>query len=194
MLVKKLWLNFDDVPKQGSQFFTSDRYVCTSKTKTLRIKQPTVDLLCKDGGLWTTNPVNEVRHSDSHATMKMEEGVVYKFTVCSVINDENGLILKHLVVRLVKYRPNSPEIVKRSFIATISNKSVSNIVYNLIRKTQALLGGNFIMSVGARRFQKIGNMELDKYSYIVIDPNLDTTRIKDSKRRTRILTTTVTQA
>ncbi len=190
MIVRKLWTSYEDMIKDGTQKIESDGYVCIGSYKTVRMKTPTVDLICKEGKLCATDATKTVIYGDSHPDM-IENGV-YEMTVTS---DQVGnyVTLSNPTRRLVKEVSNPPDVVSRSFASSFK-ESNSTILYDIVSmsfkmrrmiydmaKSQALGYRRVIISVGTGRFQEINDMGLDTFSYIVVDPVIDTSRL--DKRR-----------
>ncbi|KAI3536025.1 kinesin motor domain-containing protein [Colletotrichum filicis] len=72
--------------------------------------------------------------------------------------------------RLVKYRPNTPEMIRRYFMAAVSDKT-------------------YQLSCGRRilKFQELKNLDPRNRSYMVVDLNVNTSRLLAQKTRLRIL-------
>ncbi|UQC76849.1 uncharacterized protein CLUP02_18364 [Colletotrichum lupini] len=66
-----------------------------------------------------------------------------------------------------KGRPNTPEMIRRYILAAVSNKNVSTILYNV--------------------FQELKNLDPRNRSYMVVDLNVNTSRLLAQKTRLRIL-------
>lgn len=190
MTVRKLWNSYQDMMQDRSHKISSDGYVCIGKNKTVRMKIPTVDLLCKDQQLCSTDATKTVIYGQAHPDM-IENGV-YELTV-TAHKTLDIVTLSKPVRRLIKELPNPPDVVSRSFVSSFKETnstilydvvSVSfkmrRMVYNLA-KSHAMSYRRVILSVGTGRFQEINEMDLKNFSYIVVDPEIDTERIKNRK-------------
>jgi hypothetical protein len=197
MIVRKSWNSVRDVSPIKYSSMEADGIVCVTKSRTLRMKVPTVDLMYRDGKMYASEVGNMVAISEGHESMT--NGAIYEMTVKRG-TDDNTIEMSNPTMRLIKNRPNNTDIIRRAFTSVIADTSISTILYDVtimsfkmrkrtyeMAQTNASMGRHVIVSFGAGRFQEINEMALDKFSYIAIDPNIDIGRIKRNRFVKRIV-------
>ncbi|KAK7435478.1 hypothetical protein Landi51_13017 [Colletotrichum acutatum] len=84
--------------------------------------------------------------------------------------------------RLVKCRPNTTKMIRRSFMAVVSDGNVWTGLYDF-----AASGREFIVSAGMLKFQELEITHLSNHPYMVADSNINTSRLLEQKFTVRIL-------
>lgn len=120
MIVRKLWNSIGNMIVDKTHKIDSDGYVCIGKMKTVRIKTPTVDLMCTDGDLYATDAVKTVAYEKSHPDML--GGGVYEMTFTAKA-DEDKVIPSNPITRLIKQMFNPPDVVSRSFASSFKDSN-----------------------------------------------------------------------
>ncbi|KAM3497497.1 hypothetical protein MY10362_009158 [Beauveria mimosiformis] len=197
MIIRKAWNSIMTMPKNVSSSMESDGVVCVTNSRTLRLKEPTIDLLYKNKNMYATEVGKLVAITKGHKSMM--ENSVYEMSV-NKQKGSNSITLSHPVRRLVKKRPNNTDIIRRAFMSVLTDTKISTILYDVttmsfkmrkrvyeMAQSNASMSRKVIITFGAGRFQEINEMKLDEYSYIAIDPVIDTTRLNKWKRPLRIL-------
>ncbi|KAK1506589.1 uncharacterized protein CCOS01_16448 [Colletotrichum costaricense] len=162
------------------------------------MKLPTLDKVSESGLLRTIDPVIQVSYAKAgKSTMK---GVVIKLTM-SKHEFGNSVTLCNPVPRLVNHRPNTTEMIRRYILAAVSNKNVSTILYNVVStsiemrkissncaKSQGASGRKVIHCLcGNPKVPGAQNSDPRNRSYMVVDLNVNTSRLLAQKTRLRIL-------
>lgn len=127
------------------------------------------------------------------------KGVVIKLTM-SKHEFGNSVTLCNPVPRLIKYRPNTPEMFRRSFMASVGHKNISTILYDVVSisiemrkivynftKGQATSGRKVLVFAGVLRSQELGSIDVRNLPYMVVDSNINTSRLLAQKTGVRIL-------
>ena len=175
----KFQLEMEPVPNDG--------IVLTNKFKTMRLKQPTVDLICMDGKLNAIENGIMTPLVNAHGTM--ETDVVYEMDVVKGQNDNEIMLVKPRQ-RLSKKLPNSMDVVRRAIASASTSElvdtsllditsmsfSMRKRVYEMAR-SRATSTRKVIVVFGAGRFQEWKEMKHEGFSYIAIDPEIDTTDV-----------------
>lgn len=175
----------------------NDGVVLVNELRTLRLKQPTVDLVYMSGKMHASD--NGVMVPVGDGDQNMEEGVIYEM---DLIKDKitNTITMIKPRPRIAKRIPNSMDVVKRAVASTSRDPlvdaalldltsmsfSMRDRVYTMAR-TKASMNRKVIVTFGIGRFQEWRQMMVDNMSYIAIDPNLDVTMIEKKMRRVSIM-------
>ncbi|KAI9048018.1 hypothetical protein LZ554_007816 [Drepanopeziza brunnea f. sp. 'monogermtubi'] len=128
MIIRKSWPEYSVMPKNPVSSLPSDGVVCVTEFRTLKLKEPTVDLICKDGLLNMSYDGRMVPVAVACAAIKQD--TVYELSVCPS-DDDSTVVLSKEVSRTVKKRPNQSDIVKRAFISVSTNVSNSTVLYDI---------------------------------------------------------------
>jgi hypothetical protein len=175
----------------------SDGVVLTNKFKTLRLKQPTADLMYMDGKLNAIENgiMTEVLDGDPN----MEEETIYELDV--VKNKDTGTItLMRPRERPLKKLPNNMDVVRRAISSasadvntnttlldiTAMSFSMRERVY-LMAEAKASENMNVVVNFGVGRFQEWKLMLSRDCSYIAIDPEIDYTDQEKRMKTVRLL-------
>ncbi|KAI8710943.1 hypothetical protein NCS52_01523200 [Fusarium sp. LHS14.1] len=183
MIIKRSWKSVEQMPPNPRMSMESDGMVYMTKSRTLRLKVPTIDFLYRNGRVHESMP----------------EDVIYEMTVTKG-PDRNIIVLSNLTMRLIKKTSNNADIIRRAFRSVMTDSSVSSILCDVtnmsfkmrkriyeMAQTDTSMGRHVIVSFSAGRFQEINNMMLDKFSFIAIDPNIDITRLKKLRNVKRLV-------
>lgn len=197
MVIRKSWSEYSLMPKSPVTSLPSDGVVCVTEFRTLRLKEPTVDLICKDGILNMSHDGKMIPVALASTAMKQD--TVYEFSVSPGV-DDSTVVLSKGVSRTVKKRPNQSDIVRRAFVSVSRNVSNSTVLYDITSMSFKMRNRVYedaqsfststrrvIVMFGAGRFQEINEMRTDNYSYIAIDPNIDVNNISKRMKRLRIV-------
>jgi hypothetical protein len=146
----------------------------------------TVDLIRKDKILCTIDMTMRVEYGSAHAGMT--EGSVYEMTVC-YDQDRKLTTFVNPVKRLAKKNSKSPEIIRKAIMAAKTTSKESTILYDITAmsmqmgqmiyksaKAQASSSRKVIVSAGTGRLWELREMEMEKFSYILIDPEVHLVR------------------
>lgn len=165
----------------------SDGVVLVNEFRTMRLKQPTVDLIYLDGKLCTSD--NGVMVPVANGNPNMEENMIYEM---DVVKDElgDGVVIINPRDRVAKKVPNSMEVVKRAIASTRKDPLVDAALLDLtsmsfsmrervytMAQAKASKTKKVIVTFGVGRFQEWRQMMVDNMSYIAIDPEIDTTML-----------------
>lgn len=197
MIVRRRWNKISNMPTNPISRLQNDGIVCVSGFRTLRLKEPTIDLLFSNGLLYMSD--NGKRVAVSHGHGLMSNNSVYEFTV--IRSDQPNLVkIINPVKRLIKKSPNNSDIIRRAFMSVSEDANVSMILYDItsmsfamrsrtyqMAQTIASAGRKVIVTFGVGRFQEMNEMRLNNFSYIAIDPDLDISNLKKRMKRTRIV-------
>ncbi|KAK0930067.1 hypothetical protein LTR29_016816 [Friedmanniomyces endolithicus] len=185
----KIELEFEPTP--------SDGVVLTNKFRTMRLKQPTIDLLFMDGKLNGIENGVLIPLTDGHANM--DEDTVYEM---DVVKDEetNALKIVRPRERPLKEVTNSMDVIKRAIASATADVATNTILIDIVSMSfsmrervylmaQAKAPSNrkVIVSFGVGRFQEWKQMLNDGFSYIAVDPELDYKDLERRAKRIRIL-------
>jgi hypothetical protein len=124
MIMRTIW---DRMPTRTELILEptpSDGVVLLNAFRTMRLKGPTVDLMCSDGKLCTIEDGVLVPAADAHESM--EEGAVYEMSVIKP-SETSKITLVKPTMRPLKVVPNSIDVVKRA-IATATKDPTMNAV------------------------------------------------------------------
>lgn len=128
IMIRRRWKSYDEVPKSNTFGSQADGIVCVGGFRNLRMKEPTIDLICNNGVVYASDVVNRVAYGPAHESMM--EGCVYEFRVTQA-EKPGDIILSKPVKGLIKKMHNTPEIVTRSFISAINDSSMSTVLYDV---------------------------------------------------------------
>ncbi|EEU34532.1 uncharacterized protein NECHADRAFT_88825 [Fusarium vanettenii 77-13-4] len=197
MIIRRSWKSVEQMPPNPCMSMESDGIVCVTKSRTLRLKVPTIDLLYRNGRVYASETGKLIPIAEGHESMPKD--VIYELTVTRG-RDPNITVLSNPTMRLMKKRPNNTDIVRRAFTSIIRDSSVSTILDDVasmsfkmrkrtceMAQTHASMGRHMIVSFGAGRLEEINEMMLDNFSYIAIDPNIDIKRLKKSRNLKRLV-------
>ncbi|CVL09218.1 uncharacterized protein FMAN_15458 [Fusarium mangiferae] len=175
-VIRDNWDTLSEFKLLKAPLMQSDGMACVGKHKTVRVKEPTIDVFCKNGA-----------HKD------MIEGSLYQMTV-KAYTDKKSVRLCNPLRRLAKFNPNTPKIAMRSFASSLGKGENTTILYEVVSVSfkmremvynvamvSASSGRKMTMTVGPGRSQEANLMEFKKFSYIAVDPEVDITRLTKRK-------------
>lgn len=197
MYVRRSWDSIKDVPKNLMMNVDSDGFVCVTRSRTLRMKEPTIDLLYTNGNLYANEAGKRVLITHGHELM--DESRIYELDV--IPSTDQGLItLRNPRRRMVKRSPNNTDIIRRAFASATRSELTSTILYDItsmsfkmrervyeMAQTHASMNRRVIVIFGAGRFQEVNQMRLESFSYIAIDPEIDVTVLTKRSKRIRVV-------
>ena len=196
MITRKNWGAVSDVSTNPVSSVPFDGIVCVTSFRTLRLKKPTIDLLCTNGSLCMRSSAGLIPVAVAHE--QMLENSIYEMTV-SKSEIANQVVLTSPMMRLVKRMPNNADIVRRAFMSVLENSCMNTVLYDVTCMSfgmrsrvydiaQSIASGSkgVIVIFGAGRLQEVVQMKVGKFSYILVDPKLDVTILKRKARRLRI--------
>jgi hypothetical protein len=197
MTVRKRW---DSMPPVNSRMYTSmpnDGIVCVTPFRTLRLKEPTIDLRYVDGNLCTVDAGNVI--PIARGSEKMTQYMIYEMKMYRSIN-ENEVVLRYPIARLSKARPNNMDIVKRAVASVSKNAHVTTSLFDItsmsfsmrsrvyeMAQASASSTRKVIVIFGCGRLQEWKQMQLSNFSYIAIDPEIEIERFSRNMRRVTVL-------
>lgn len=180
----KLQLELEPMP--------SDGVVAVTRFRTLRLKEPTVDLLYLDGKLNAieSGVLVEVVDGDPN----MEDNTIYEMDVVREKDAEVTRLVRPMQ-RLLKKVPNSMDVVRRAVAKAAEDPTITAMVLDMTSMSfamrervytsaQAKASPNrkVIVSFGAGRFQEWRQMFVENFSYIAVDPDIN---VEDLALRTK---------
>lgn len=143
---------------------------------TYRVKDPSLDLLCSEGGLWISNSDN-TRSVVCDSMVGMEEGRVYE---CNLSADLNSIT--SWVLRNDKQKPNSWDVFETVMYPVLddevrnamSRRLVTNVSFMMRKEVHCRAAnycntGRLIVDIGCGRYQAGSCYDLSKYSYLLVD-------------------------
>lgn len=159
--------------------------------RTMRLKEPTVDLAYADGKLYASDSGVLVVVADGDANM--EEGSVYEMDL--VKNPNTGTITAvRPRLRVAKKVPNSMDVVKRAVASTAKDPSIDAALLDMtsmsffmkervytITQAKAFRNKKVVATFGVGRFQEWKQLMTDNMSYIAIDSNIDISTVTDQE-------------
>lgn len=185
VIFRKSW---DRVPSKTELVLSgvaNDGVVLVTELRTTRLKAPTVDLLYSDG---TMNVLeNGSLVVVANGSDDMEEGVTYE---CDLHADTTtGVItIVRPKMRILKKLPNSMEVARRAVMTVTGDPNVNGALLDITAMSVAMrtrvyemtqsrvgMGRKVIVSFGTGRVQEWRQMMTNRFSYIVIDPEIDVT-------------------
>lgn len=110
MIVRQTWSMYDDMVENRLCRIESDGYVCIDTNKTVRMKTPTVDLLCRNSILCAVGLDKTVVYGNTHPSMIEDE--VYELTATRD-SMTRSIVLSNPTRRLMKERSNTSEVIPR---------------------------------------------------------------------------------
>lgn len=197
MIVRRSW---NKMPPRSSSMYTSmpnDGIVCVSTFRTLRLKEPTIDLRYVDGDLCTIDNgcLIPIAKGSDHMTDRM----IYEMRMYRSEND-NEVLLRHPIPRLSKMAPNNMDIVRRAMASVSRNMHVTTSVFDItsmsftmrsrvyeMAQASASSTRKVIVIFGCGRLQEWKQMRVSSFSYIAIDPEIDLTRFSRNMNRATVL-------
>lgn len=197
MTVRRSW---STLPPRSTSMHTSmpnDGIVCVTSFRTLRLKEPTIDLRYVNGDLCTIDNgcLIPIAKGSDHMTDRM----IYELRMYRSSND-NEVVLRHPIPRLSKMSPNNMDIVKRAMASICKNMHVTTSVFDItsmsfsmrsrvyeMAQASASSTRKVIVVFGSGRLQEWKQMRLSNFSYIAIDPEIDLTRFSRNMNRVTVL-------
>jgi len=162
----------------------NDGVVLTNKFRTMRLKQPTVDLIYVDGKLNAIE--NGVVITIADGAQEMEGDMVYEM---DVIKSENGdeIKLAKPRPRALKKMPNSMDVVKRAIATATRDPSTNTVLLDItsmsfsiservyqMAQARAPSNRKVIVIFSAGRFWEWKQMKYAGFSYIAIEIDVTT--------------------
>lgn len=188
-LPTKVELDLEPMPNDG--------VVLTNKFRTMRLKQPTVDLLYQDGKLHGND--NGIMVEVTDGAPEMEEDTVYEM---DVVKDQTTGEIKIVKPRqrALKKLPNSMDIIKRAIASASGDVNTNTILFDItsmsfsmrervyeMAQAKAPSTRKVIVTFGVGRFQEWKQMMTNNFSYIAVDPELDYSDLQRRMKRLTIL-------
>ncbi|KAL9122248.1 MAG: hypothetical protein Q9187_001200 [Circinaria calcarea] len=170
----------------------NDGVVLVTQFRTLRLKEPTVDLLYSGGKLSALE--NGVMVPIADGNENMEQDMVYEMDVVKT-NDESLIRLMRPRQRTLKKIPNSMDVVRRAIASANKDPTINatllditSMSFAMRERVYTLAQANsprnrkVIVTFGVGRFQEWKQMMIDGFSYIAVDPEIN---IEDLTRRAK---------
>lgn len=197
MTVRRRW---DSMPPMSSCKYTSmpnDGIVCVTPFRTLRLKEPTIDLRYMDGNLCTVDAGRLI--PIAKGSEKMTQHMIYEMRMYRSEN-ENEVVLRRPIPRLSKIRPNNMDIVRRAIASVSRDAHVTTSLFDItsmsfsmrsrvyeMAQASASSTRRVIVIFGCGRLQEWKQMRLSNFSYIAIDPEIELERFTRSMNRVTVL-------
>ena len=175
----------------------NDGLVIVNSLRTLRLKQPTLDLMYSDGSLNAVENSVMVAIAPGHENMM--EGVVYELDVIRN-TDTDTIELVNPRERMMKKMPNPVDVVTRAIAAVLNDTTMNEALIDITAMSfqmrskvysraqeRAPANRKVIVTFGAGRFQEWRQMLVRNFSYIAVDPSIDITMISARARNYRVL-------
>lgn len=175
----------------------NDRIVLVSRNRTLRLKEPTVDLMYSDGKLCASD--GGVMTPLADGSTNMEQNTIYEMDVIKY-EDTDGVRLVRPRQRILKKIPNSMDVVKRAIASATKDPTINATLMDMtsmsfsmrkrvytMAQAKAPPNRKVIVTFGAGRFQEWKEMMVEGFSYIAIDPDIDITDLARRMKRSSIL-------
>lgn len=191
MLIRKMWKEPPSPRCTRTYTMPNDGLVCVTPFRTLRKKQPTVDLLYGKGMLSASSDSGTLRITSG--SVNMIDGAVYELVV-SRSPAEGYVRLTNPVERTSKTKPNNTDVVKRAFMSVLDNVDMNTVLFDVTSisfrvrsrvydmcQSYASSRRSVIVMFGAGRFQEWYQMRLGNFSYIAVDPNIDTKQLERNR-------------
>ena len=172
-------LKFEPTPNDG--------IILVNDLRTIRLKIPTVDLICVDTRLCAID--NGVMVPVAMSDTNMEDGVVYEADVVKSADSKSVRIVKPRP-RVTKKMSNPIDVVRRAVVSAMRDDCLSSALLDVtsmsfaireriytLAQTNTSSGKNVIVIFGAGRFQEWKQMMSTKTSYITVDPEIDVTML-----------------
>lgn len=185
----KLELSLEPTPNDG--------VVMVNEFRTMRLKEPTVDLLYTDGKLCASDNGVMVPVADGDANMEVD--AVYEMDLVKDKTTSTIMVMRPRQ-RVAKKVPNSMEVVKRAIASANKDPMVDAAILDLtsmsfamrervytMAQTKASRTRKVIVTFGIGRFQEWRQMMTNGMSYIAIDPDIDITMVTKKMRRVTIM-------
>ncbi len=189
MLPSKIQLDLEPMPNDG--------VVLTNKFRTMRLKQPTIDLLYMDGKLNGID--NGIIVEVTDGAPEMEEDTVYEM---DLIKDKDSGEIKIVKPRQrpLKKLPNSMDVIKRAIASANADVNTNMVLFDItsmsfsmrertyqMAQAKAPSTKKVIMTFGVGRFQEWKQMLTNGFSYIAIDPEINYSDLEKRAKRVKIL-------
>ncbi|EMC97272.1 hypothetical protein BAUCODRAFT_68752 [Baudoinia panamericana UAMH 10762] len=171
-LPSKVQLELEPTPNDGIIF--------TNKFRTMRLKQPTVDLLYMDGKLHGSDGAMMVRVTDG--SPEMEGETVYELDVVKD-KDTGAIKVTNPRQRPLKKLANSMDVIKRAIASASADVSTNTVLLDItsmsfsmrervyeMAQSRAPAAGKVIVSFGVGWFQEWKQMLDEGFSCIAVDP------------------------
>ena len=197
MIVRTNWSTFPTKGQLASLSMKSDGVVCVTNSRTLRLKEPTVDLRLKGGYLCAVEEGQMVKIVGG--CKQMVEGMIYELNV-NRDKDTGSIMLSNPKERLSKHSPNSVDIVKRAVMVVSRDPDMNTVLFDItnmsfmlrtrvyeMAQSVASTTRKVIVTFGSGRLQEWRQMYLSNFSYIAIDPEISVERLAKSMPKCRIV-------
>ncbi len=175
----------------------NDGVVLVNEFRTMRLKEPTIDLMYIDGKMHALDNGVMIPVATGHEEMEAE--MVYEMDLVKR-GDTDGIVMVRPRQRVAKKIPNSMEVVKRAVLSatksplvdaglldlTSMSFSMRDRIYTMAR-AKASKNKKVIVTFGIGRFQEWKQMMVDNMSYIAIDPNIDIATITRRMKKVRVM-------
>jgi len=197
MIYRDSWDTMTETKRGSYSTLPRDGVVCVTTFRTLRLKEPTVDLRYIDGYLHSIDNSNLV--PIAKGCRDMNNRMIYEMKV-SRGSDQNEVVLTNPVARVSKVAPNNMDIVRRAFASVSKNINMATSLFDItamsfsmrsrvyeMAQASASTTRKVIVIFGCGRLQEWRLMRPSNFSYIAIDPEIDVTRFSSNMNRVRVL-------
>jgi hypothetical protein len=184
MIHREFWDHMPSKIRLELEPTPSDGVVLVTQFRTLRLKEPTVDLLYLDGKLSALE--NGVMVPVADGNENMERDVIYEMDVVKT-EDESLVKLMRPRQRTLKKVPNSMDVVRRAVASANKDPTmnatlldITSMSFAMRERVYTLAQANspknrkVIVTLGVGRFQEWKQMMVDGFSYIAVDPEINT--------------------
>lgn len=183
MIYRTKWQSMPTDTQLELEPMPNDGVVIVNESMTMRLKQPTIDLMYLDQKLNTIDNGALISIADGHE--KMIDRTLYEMDVIKVGEHDNVLLINPRQ-RVMKKIPNSMDLVERAIAATVKSANINSILLDvtamsfaiwervyMMAQTRAPANRKVIVIFSAGRFQEWKEMMHNNFSYIAIDPDVD---------------------
>lgn len=197
MIVRRSWNSVPSMAKRRYTSMPNDGLVCVTPFRTLRLKEPTVDLRYLGGNLCSVEAGSSVVVASG--CENMTEGVIYEMKVCRS-EDMDKTMLTSPIPRVSKLMPNNMDIVRRAVASVSKDISMSTSLFDItsmsfsmrsrvyeMAQASATSTRKVIVIFGCGRLQEWKQMKLSNFSYIAIDPEIEIERLAKNMNKVTVM-------
>ncbi|OAP53944.1 hypothetical protein AYL99_11824 [Fonsecaea erecta] len=190
MIYRRVWDRMPTTLELQLEPTPNDGIVLVSNYRTLRLKEPTVDLLYMDDKLCASD--SGVMVPVANGSVHMEQGTVYEMDVVKMA-DTSMVMLVRPRQRVTKRMPNPMDVVRRAVVSAVRDPMMDAVLLDITAMSFAMRNRVYTMAqsrvhekrkviviFGAGRFQEWRQMMVSGFSYIAIDPEIS---VEDLSRR-----------
>lgn len=197
VMIRPSWKRIPSLDSRVNTTMPCDGIVCVTPFRTLRLKEPTVDLKYIDGQMCTIDAGAPVPLAQGDRNMV--EGMIYEFKLYRA-SDPTKVILGYPVERMSKMVPNNMEIIRRAVASVSGDPQLSTSLFDITSmsfsmrsrvyeaaQASASLTRKVIVVFGCGRMQEWKQMRLSNFSYVAIDPDVDVSRLSKLMRKVTVM-------